>query len=259
LGKLRHLDTHTLWIQQAVRTGRISLRKVPGLANPADLLTKHSLSRERLHDLVRLYGCEYRPGRASLAPTLRRTQGTKTTLADHAAEDLTGEIEERVQDDGEDLLRPIMPHRLFGDEELDALYPAFNAPAEVDNPDAAKDEDDSTLQHGWKLASEICRDMQNYGRTRREAWHRPGVEPVASDSLSSHGVGVCLWSRGGPGDASGHQALPASASGLVDGRETLRDGPRVTRRDGYSSRSTGSTTTSVDDNPERAIPACVCI
>ena len=28
LGKLRHLDTHTLWIQQAVRTGRIDLRKV---------------------------------------------------------------------------------------------------------------------------------------------------------------------------------------------------------------------------------------
>ena len=30
LGKLRHLDTHTLWIQQAVRTGRVDLRKVLG-------------------------------------------------------------------------------------------------------------------------------------------------------------------------------------------------------------------------------------
>ena len=30
LGKLRHLDTHTLWVQQAVRTKRIDLRKVPG-------------------------------------------------------------------------------------------------------------------------------------------------------------------------------------------------------------------------------------
>ena len=45
LGKLRHLDTHTLWIQQAVRTGRVDLRKVLGEENPADLLTKHSLSR----------------------------------------------------------------------------------------------------------------------------------------------------------------------------------------------------------------------
>ena len=41
LGKLRHLDTHTLWIQQAVRTGRVDLRKVPGESNPADILTKH--------------------------------------------------------------------------------------------------------------------------------------------------------------------------------------------------------------------------
>ena len=48
LGKLRHFDTHTLWIQQAVRTGRIDLRKVLGEENLADLLAKHSLSRQRL-------------------------------------------------------------------------------------------------------------------------------------------------------------------------------------------------------------------
>ena len=30
LGKMRHLDTHTLWIQQAVRSKRIDLRKVLG-------------------------------------------------------------------------------------------------------------------------------------------------------------------------------------------------------------------------------------
>ena len=28
LGKLRHIDTHTLWIQQAVRIGRVDVRKV---------------------------------------------------------------------------------------------------------------------------------------------------------------------------------------------------------------------------------------
>ena len=57
LGKLRHLDTHTLWIQQAVRLGRIDLRKVTGEVNPADLLTKHSLSRDRFEKLVALHGC----------------------------------------------------------------------------------------------------------------------------------------------------------------------------------------------------------
>ena len=44
LGKLRHLDTRTLWIRQAVRLGRVDLRKVVGEDNPADLFTKHSLS-----------------------------------------------------------------------------------------------------------------------------------------------------------------------------------------------------------------------
>ncbi len=30
LGKLRHLETHTLWVQHAVRSQRIELRKIPG-------------------------------------------------------------------------------------------------------------------------------------------------------------------------------------------------------------------------------------
>ncbi len=186
LGKLRHLDTHTLWIQQAVRTGRISLRKVPGLANPADLLTKHSLSRERLRDLVKLFGCEYRPGRASLAPTLRRTQGTKTTTATADTEDLTGEVEEREYNEDEELTRPVMPHRLFDDTELDSLYPAFAAPAEVDNPDPQHDDNEPILQHGWKLASQISKAMQAVGRTKREAWSRPGRAPAAQAD-ESHG------------------------------------------------------------------------
>ena len=48
LGKLRHLDTHTLWIQPAVRTGKVDLRTVLCEEDPADLLAKHSLSRGRL-------------------------------------------------------------------------------------------------------------------------------------------------------------------------------------------------------------------
>ena len=46
LGKLRHLDTHTLWVQHAVRSGRIDLGKVFGEENPADIFTKHSLTRD---------------------------------------------------------------------------------------------------------------------------------------------------------------------------------------------------------------------
>ncbi len=82
LGKLRHLDTHTLWIQQAVRNKRIDLKKVLGEQNPADILTKHSFSREKLMDLVKLYDCEYRDGRAETAPMLRKGASNKMTMAD---------------------------------------------------------------------------------------------------------------------------------------------------------------------------------
>ena len=71
LGKLRHLETHTLWVQEKVRTGAISLRKVWGEVNPADLFTKHLPSREKVHQLLKLFNCEYRDGRAAAAPLLR--------------------------------------------------------------------------------------------------------------------------------------------------------------------------------------------
>lgn len=68
LGKFRHLDTHTLWIQQAVRTKRVDLRKVDGEQNPFDFLTKHRISRQRLDNLLKLYGCRCIEGRAASAP-----------------------------------------------------------------------------------------------------------------------------------------------------------------------------------------------
>ena len=40
LGKLRHIDTHFLWVQQRVARGDFKVSKVWGKENPADLLTK---------------------------------------------------------------------------------------------------------------------------------------------------------------------------------------------------------------------------
>ena len=82
LGKLRHIDTHTLWVQQAVRSGRVDLRKVAGEANPADRFTKHSLSRDRLMNLTTLFDCEFRGGRAESAPQTRTAASAKTTMAE---------------------------------------------------------------------------------------------------------------------------------------------------------------------------------
>ena len=59
LGKLRHVDTQCLWIQQRVRDSTIELVKVRGEENPADLFTKHLTSRQRIYDLLAMIGCRY--------------------------------------------------------------------------------------------------------------------------------------------------------------------------------------------------------
>ena len=41
IGKIRNLDTTDLWIQDVIRSGRITLEKVLGAHNPADILTKY--------------------------------------------------------------------------------------------------------------------------------------------------------------------------------------------------------------------------
>ena len=40
LGKVRHMEAKYLWAQQAHRDGRLEVRKMSGLVNPADISTK---------------------------------------------------------------------------------------------------------------------------------------------------------------------------------------------------------------------------
>ena len=71
LGKLRHVDTQCLWIQQRVREKDFELRKVRGDLNPADLCTKHLPGLRKIESLAKLFGCRFRDGRAVTAPQLR--------------------------------------------------------------------------------------------------------------------------------------------------------------------------------------------
>ena len=69
LGKLRHLNVRYLWLQHELQSPELTLHKVHGLSNPADLVTKHlaqHLARKHLDVLeMRIEG-----GRAASAPTL---------------------------------------------------------------------------------------------------------------------------------------------------------------------------------------------
>ena len=164
LGKLRHLDTHTLWIQQAVRTKRIDLRKVLGEENPADLLTKHSLSRERLEKLIDLFGCRYMGGRADSAPLMRRGTSSKATMASSGANVDAVEIDSEAKEEQVD---PMMPHLMFEKEELDERYPIITAPIEEELYDFNSDEHDAVFQTGLKIAEQIKSETKTHGRTRK--------------------------------------------------------------------------------------------
>ena len=59
LGKLRHIDTQFLWMQQRVRDGTVELRKVKGTENPRDLFTKHLVGEDKIQELLKTFGCEY--------------------------------------------------------------------------------------------------------------------------------------------------------------------------------------------------------
>ena len=69
LGKIRHLDVQSLWIQDALRQRRIALVKVPGVENPSDLMTKHQ-DAQTILKITGKMGLTARGGRAISAPKL---------------------------------------------------------------------------------------------------------------------------------------------------------------------------------------------
>ena len=67
LGRIRHLDTQSLWLQQALRKRRLGLGKVLGTESPSDLMTKH-VDSKLLGEHVHSMGCVFVTCRADLAP-----------------------------------------------------------------------------------------------------------------------------------------------------------------------------------------------
>ena len=131
LGKLRHLETHTLWVQEKVRTGAITLKKVWGEVNPADLFTKHLPSREKVHQLLGLFNCEYREGRSAAAPLLRPhdVDGRQGGQPDVDNSYLPTYVATRAE-------HPHDPNRLplaHSDTEISELFPTIEAAAAPDN------------------------------------------------------------------------------------------------------------------------------
>ncbi len=144
----------------------------PRTANPADIFTKHSHSRDKLANLVSLFDCFYAGGRAASAPELRRETGAKVTMA-QADERMAGAIEKG--DDTEGGEPTIMPHKMFDLTELDALYPAL-ATTDGADEDVEPQPADPLLAEGERIATTIQDESRRYGRTARAVLFDGGAD-----------------------------------------------------------------------------------
>ena len=69
LGKMRHIDTSYLWLQQQSIKDKLKLWKVLGTENPADMNAK-GLNEALINKYVEMLSMEHREGRSDLAPEL---------------------------------------------------------------------------------------------------------------------------------------------------------------------------------------------
>ena len=79
LGKVRHIETCQLWVQQEVHKGRLKVVKVQGKINIADVMTKH-LDNTTLNRHLEHMHTYRRRDRHPLNPIIARDEeGTETT------------------------------------------------------------------------------------------------------------------------------------------------------------------------------------
>ena len=69
LGKIRHLATADLWVQDRIKKKDFDLIKVPGASNPSDVLTKH-VDRSLLDRHLEAMNLSFVAGRATSAPKI---------------------------------------------------------------------------------------------------------------------------------------------------------------------------------------------
>jgi hypothetical protein len=77
LGKMRRIEVQYLWVQDVVKKGRLVVKKIHGLVNPADLLTKY-LNGDRITELMGRVGVRAREGRARVAPAMAKEASPAT-------------------------------------------------------------------------------------------------------------------------------------------------------------------------------------
>ena len=154
LGKLRHIDTQALWVQERVRTKSIILKKVRGELNPADLLTKFIVGKDKIDQLVSLYGLVFRDGRAAAAPLLKKKVVPTNVLEVNVVKDsdLMGDIVV-PEADFHDVTR--WPHS-YSEEEMGRMFPTAVAAPETETISDEELQEHGRLHRRWAATRITC-------------------------------------------------------------------------------------------------------
>ena len=124
------------------------MRKVAGEVNPADLFTKHLPSREKVHQLLGLFGCEYREGRAASAPLLRPMDGVCQQGGQLVEQSMLPTFSaEEYEAQAHDCSR--LPHQ-YSENEIRRMFPSLPAAPPCDNTD---DWNEVILRDEWPPGS----------------------------------------------------------------------------------------------------------
>ena len=157
-GKRRHVQTHTLWVQERVLSGAIEVRKLNGRVNQSELFTKHLTSRDRVTQLIELLNCEYRDGRLTIAFEL--SPAAINAIQSEHDPDINNQSPRHDPD---------VPH-LYETDDMDKLFEQAVAPDEMDCAPTGK----------WFCSRHECRvcfpSKYEFGpaTTNSEAWFVTG-------------------------------------------------------------------------------------
>ena len=117
------------------------------------MLTKHIPSREKLNQLVQLFGCAFVEGRAASAPLLRRRKPDE--LAGHGFADDVVEVIEDSDIDGKIFMLEAKSHdisrwpHLYPVDEQEVLFPLVIAAADIESPTAEELGEHKALHERW--------------------------------------------------------------------------------------------------------------
>ena len=152
-------------MQEKVRTGAIEVRKVRGDVNPADLFTKHLPSNDKVHQLTKLFGCEYRAGRSMAAPLLRpqKKDGGGDGCPPTAGHLPTFGVAEPSAHNVS-----VLPH-MHSDKDMSLLFPMLSAPPIADNVDDwSPEEEQEDIKNADRKKTDIA-DVSGRRTKRRRS------------------------------------------------------------------------------------------